>query len=98
MGENGAIFHVVTGPVVVSQASVILFSNKYVFGSGWPKPNAPAFGLADGEHELYYSRCPHYMNCQVNAIDHPELHGWYDVIIFSTEGERSLASLLAGGG
>jgi hypothetical protein len=35
---------------------------------------------------------------QVNAVDYPELHKWYDVIIFPTQGDRSLASLLAGGG
>lgn len=34
----------------------------------------------------------------MDAIDHPELRDYYDVIIFSTEGERTLASLLAGGG
>ncbi|KAF7966382.1 hypothetical protein HWV62_38905 [Athelia sp. TMB] len=33
----------------------------------------------------------------VTAVDCPALHNYYDVVIFSTEGKRSLASLLAGG-
>jgi RNA-dependent RNA polymerase len=34
----------------------------------------------------------------VTAVNHPALSEWYDVIIFSTKGDRSLASLLGGGG
>jgi hypothetical protein len=36
--------------------------------------------------------------CQVRAICHPEYDDYVDVIILPSKGERSLASLLAGGG
>ena len=35
---------------------------------------------------------------KVKAVDHQELAKWPDVVIVSTKGKRSLASLLADGG
>jgi hypothetical protein len=35
---------------------------------------------------------------QVEAVEHEQLADYVNVIVFSTKGSRSLASLLAGGG
>ena len=45
----------------------------------------------------YPIRLPSDMQ-KVTAVDRPELFPWPDVIIASTKGSRSLASLLSGGG
>jgi hypothetical protein len=61
--------------------------------------DAPSVRYANGYllsllHSLNANRNP----CQVTAVDIPELHTWPDVIIASAAGERSLLSLLSGGG
>jgi hypothetical protein len=35
---------------------------------------------------------------QVKAVEYPELSSYVDVLVFSTQGSQSLASMLGGGG
>lgn len=49
---------------------------------------------------LQQFRYPCYLTTdvrKVTAVDRPELRKWQDVVIFSTKGRRSLASVLGGG-
>ncbi|GAA6005518.1 hypothetical protein JCM11491_003670 [Sporobolomyces phaffii] len=86
---------------VIADHMGVLNEGEFFFQVGEPLPVGNGFGrtgIVDGEALL--SRSPAVQPCdvqKVRGVYRPEYRGYYDVIIVSTKGDRSLCSILSGG-
>ncbi|GAA5913034.1 uncharacterized protein JCM6883_000493 [Sporobolomyces salmoneus] len=86
---------------VIADHMGVLEEGEFYFQCSEPLPTGDGFGkvgIVDGEALL--SRSPAVQPCdvqKVRGVYRPEYRSYYDVIIVSTKGDRSLCSILSGG-